>query len=350
VLTRTCPAWLRLVGYKLVENRRVGGRWEKIPGRVCTVEEIFRLCIEGYGSRVIAQKLNAVPDAHPAWRGDRWKEWAVLGGYQPMIREGTQRKAVGVAIPDYYPSVVSVETFNRACFSLSTRRKCVGRPGKGIASLLTGLIKLKVPGQATPEPMVVRSYTARDKTLRRYLCAASYSTGISLRGKALSCPYDPVEDTVLGIVADLESRPTPRIDLGEDEERELAALEARIGDAFAKYTDPNTPNPSRYTAEIDKMELQKKKLSEALATKRAAARGADAGRPVMDYRTGRDGRTPEEETEARIRLKARLAEMIETVWVEIERVHRTKRKVKVIVQLRDGRRKGAEVEERPAEG
>lgn len=138
---KTCPLWLKLKeGWR--DYATDGSAYEEIPERADIVRRIFRLAIEGYGKGVIAKKLNA--ECVPSFKNeveklkvkglDGWgassvdkvlKNKAVFGEYQPMTVQGApkgQRINAGDPIPNYFPAVISSDTFYEAQAAIDGRR------------------------------------------------------------------------------------------------------------------------------------------------------------------------------------------------------------------------------------
>lgn len=139
-MTARCPAWLRLS-----TDRRV---YEVIPQRVEIVRQIFADSAAGLGMYSIATQLNKA--GIPAFVGK--KGWhrsylakvltsrAVLGEFQPHIKENGARKPEGNPIADYYPAIISNELFYQVQQSRTQRRVGgAGRKGPGYTNLFTGL-------------------------------------------------------------------------------------------------------------------------------------------------------------------------------------------------------------------
>ena len=79
-----------------------------------TVREIFDLCIEGHGSTVIAQTLNA-NKRDTFNRGERWGTTAVINILKNRAAIGELApKDGGEPIPNYFPAVVDVQKFESA--------------------------------------------------------------------------------------------------------------------------------------------------------------------------------------------------------------------------------------------
>ena len=121
--------------------------FKKDERRVQAVERIFQLAIDGYGKGTIAKMLNA--EGYPILSKRKnvrgWgvsavhhvlKSRAVLGEYQPMTRTidpGKKRTPSGDLILNYYPPIISPETFALAARAVRDRRvDQVTRTGKSI--------------------------------------------------------------------------------------------------------------------------------------------------------------------------------------------------------------------------
>jgi DNA invertase Pin-like site-specific DNA recombinase len=129
---------------------KVPGGFELIEERAAIVREAHRLALAGYGTAMIAKHFNAL--RIPTWRAssDGWHESyvgrmlnnrAAIGEYVSPTH--------GDRIVDYYPSCVSVDTFNRVQAARATRRtKGAGPRGIAQANLFSGLLKCSECGAA----------------------------------------------------------------------------------------------------------------------------------------------------------------------------------------------------------
>jgi DNA invertase Pin-like site-specific DNA recombinase len=139
-MTKWCPAWL-----KLADDRT---HYVQIPERVQVVRGIFQDAASGIGIYSIATRLNlaSVPtfDSPKGWHtsyvakilGNR----AVLGEFQPHIRENGKRVPIGEPSRYYYPATVDEELFYRAQIAKSERRVSgAGRKGAAFTNLFSGL-------------------------------------------------------------------------------------------------------------------------------------------------------------------------------------------------------------------
>ncbi len=101
--------------------------------RAETVKRIFDLCLQGLGSTAISQTLNT--ELRPTFnKGLRWGTSAVLTILQSRVTIGELvLKDGGEPIPDYFPSVVSVEEFDAAQALIRARK--VGKVTKQSADV-----------------------------------------------------------------------------------------------------------------------------------------------------------------------------------------------------------------------
>ena len=86
------------------------------------VGRIFELCLQGLGSTAISQTINA--EGYPTFnKGKRWGTSAVLTILQNHAAVGELAlKDGGAPIPDYFPPVIDMETFNAAQARITERR------------------------------------------------------------------------------------------------------------------------------------------------------------------------------------------------------------------------------------
>ena len=119
-----------------------------LPDRAEIVQQIFELSIGGFGGRAIANLLNK--KQVPAFGSS--KKWdqstihnmltsrATIGEYQRKQTIDGREEPIGDPVPDYYPLVINLETFEAA---QSSRRNNIearsGRRGKLITNLFFDL-------------------------------------------------------------------------------------------------------------------------------------------------------------------------------------------------------------------
>jgi DNA invertase Pin-like site-specific DNA recombinase len=141
-LTAVCPAWLTLS-----HDRK---NYIPIPERQKIIETIFNDHIAGIGAYKIARRFNE--QGIPAFKGQNgWHEStikkilsnrSVIGEFQPHLLVGGRRVEAGPPLPNYFPSVIDQETFNKAQAERIRKRKTGGgRRGVRISNLFSKIAK-----------------------------------------------------------------------------------------------------------------------------------------------------------------------------------------------------------------
>lgn len=199
-LTEMCPNWM-----KLSEDRT---HFILHDAHVLTVKRIFADCIGGKGVRVITSELNRekVPTygRSPHWAESTVKKIlgsrAVLGEYQPHRKIDGKRVPEGDPIKDYYPQIITEETFHLAQAAMRSRRQgSAGRKGKNYSNLFSGLVKCAYCGATMrfidkgPEPKG-----------GRYLVCANSQNGLGCVNRTWS--YPKFEVAFLTFVRELDLR------------------------------------------------------------------------------------------------------------------------------------------------
>lgn len=140
VLTRTCPAWLK---YSDSTNQ-----FEIIEEKGEIVKKIFDLCINACGLYGIARYLNE--NKVPVFgTGRLWyisyvkkiiSNRAVIGEFTPHTTIQGKRVKGDESIADYFPRLVSEETFLQAQVAIARRTTLSkGRKGTGFSNLFAGI-------------------------------------------------------------------------------------------------------------------------------------------------------------------------------------------------------------------
>lgn len=157
-LTGKVPSWLQKIDGKLVLN----------ADKVQIVRRAFQLCLEGLGSEAIARRFRTeqIPPLTQDWKRSALTGWVgcsvhhlltnreCIGEFQPMTRNPDfdardparaklpKRIPAGPAVKDYFPRVVSDETFFVAQQAIQARKS--RGPGRGyetVLNLFTGLVE-----------------------------------------------------------------------------------------------------------------------------------------------------------------------------------------------------------------
>lgn len=200
-LTVMCPNWMYLNS-----NRT---EFVLHDAHVETIRRIFNDAIGGKGVQVITKELNQQQVATYG-RSEHWAEStvkkvlhsrAVIGEYQPHKKIDGKRIPEGDPVKDYYPRIISEETFNLAQAAIRSRKLGVsgGRKGQAVTNLFTGLCKCGYCGGTMryldkgPEPKG-----------GKYLVCVNSQNGRGCVNKTWS--YPKFETVFLTFVRDLDLR------------------------------------------------------------------------------------------------------------------------------------------------
>ncbi len=133
VMTRHCPAWLRLKTDK--------SGFKPIPERIAVLRRIIKLVKEGKGKREIARKLEA--EKVPVWgRAKKWRENYILDitksrsllGELQLCQRNEQK---GEVVRNYYPAVLDEATW----LSIQPeKRQFAAGPQSNVVNLFAGLL------------------------------------------------------------------------------------------------------------------------------------------------------------------------------------------------------------------
>jgi DNA invertase Pin-like site-specific DNA recombinase len=202
------------------------------------VGRIFELCLDGHGSTVIAQMLNA--ESYRTFnRGARWGTSAVLSILTNRAAIGElSPKDGGDPIPNYFPAVIDEDTFNAAQSSVNARK--VGKVTKqaGDVNVWSKLVFCGVCGSAM--------HIIRRSTFRYLMCAnRRYGSCEGSRNVRL----DESEDIMMAALLELDAmglvKPDP-----DKLARELAVADGRLlaeKGKLASYANTLANNPDSPT-------------------------------------------------------------------------------------------------------
>jgi DNA invertase Pin-like site-specific DNA recombinase len=198
------------------------------------VGRIFELCLQGLGSTAISQTMNA--EGYRTFnKGDRWGTSAVLTILKNRAAIGELAlKDGGEPIPDYFPAVVNVETFDAAKNMVKVRE--TGKVTKQSADFNVWR-KLVVCGACGSAMNIIH------RTKFRYLMCANRRYGACEGSKNVR--LDESEDVLMAMLLHLDAlslvMPDP-----DKLNRELQAVEGRLlteREKLAIWTDKLVQNP-----------------------------------------------------------------------------------------------------------
>ena len=154
-MTAQAPAWLDTEIFYLMDETKgkqiKRRRYVLNPEKAETVKLIFELFQNGNGSLKIKNILNE--RNIPTFKGAEYWEPSIIskilrnpathGFYQPQ-KQGTGKRDLipaGEPIHDYFPAIVSLETFEQCQRITAANNTRKGRKGKLFTNLFTGLLK-----------------------------------------------------------------------------------------------------------------------------------------------------------------------------------------------------------------
>jgi hypothetical protein len=188
ILTKTCPAWLRVESKKFIV----------IPERAKIVKAIFDDYINGFGYRAIAKRLNtngvATFGTGKGWNTSYIQQLlfsrAVIGDYQPYNCIGKKRVPAGEPVPNYFPPIIDLMTWQEAAARRLTTRKPSGKSTRRLNNLFAGILKCNRCGQS-------QTFVYNNGKIPAFVC---YN---ATRGKCkfISMHYKPLEKMVILAIA-----------------------------------------------------------------------------------------------------------------------------------------------------
>lgn len=324
-ITALVPTWIEVKD----------GAFRLIPARAATVRQIFTLACEGMGAELIVRWLAARADRHPPWgQCGRWTEsyvrkilhnTAAMGTMVPHA-VGPEGKRVprGGQIEDYFPAAVSPAEYARARAAIGRRRRGGGRRGNGDSNLFTGLVH----NAATGGPMVLKGGPKRGKP---YPVLADYRPrrgGPADVGHAI--PYPLFEEVMLIYLKGLDlselggDRHGSAGQVAELQEAEALAanLDAKAAALDAELADPKQPASvvPRLTAALRTVVADSEAAAERLRQLReqGGTPPAEALGGVQDVLGLLLKAKPADRARYRSRLKARIRDLLEGVWVYVD--------------------------------
>jgi DNA invertase Pin-like site-specific DNA recombinase len=230
-LTRNVPAWLKMSA----DRQEI----QIIEVKAATVRLIYNWSVDGQGLFTITRHLNENIDKYPPiTTAKKWnqsfvakilKNPAVYGMFQPHSRVNGKQEAVGNPIEDYFPAIISQDTFNLAQSRAKGRSvKGAGRKGEAFTNLFTGLIKCGTCGGSC----LLRSKYSKAKGGYKYLRCTN-----SLEKAGCTAPawrYDELEAAFVRFVREIKFAD---VFLGSDSGSKIMKLEAHKATAITKKTE-----------------------------------------------------------------------------------------------------------------
>ncbi len=267
-LTARCPAWLELSQDRSTFN--------EIKNRTEVVKSIFEMTINGLGKSRITRRLNE--NSVPVFgRGKGWHDSyvhkilnnrAVLGEFQAHKLENGKRIACDEPVKDYFPTIISGATFQKAQASTLSRRFRAGPTGTKISNLFTGLCKCAYCGS----PMRFQDKGKLPRGGKRLVCSSA------IRGYGCEITkgwrYDHFEKAALANLSELN---IDEVLNDESRNADLRQLKEEIGTTadsllecqirLKRVTDAvmqTDQSPSSFVERANRLEVEESQLTSQL--------------------------------------------------------------------------------------
>jgi DNA invertase Pin-like site-specific DNA recombinase len=291
-----------------------------VPGASAAVRLVYKLAGEGWGLRRILARLNGgkgeggqeVPPVPVIGRCPTWRMsyLAKLLTWRAVL--GEVEDVSGAVHAGLYPAVVTETDFYRAREALSGRtigNKGVGRAGKGVPNLLSGLLRDAADGSRLHLINKGARYGGR--------CLVSSAALRRERGASrVTFPYQVFEAALLSRLREVKVSEV----LGQSEEPDevmvLAGQLRECEDAVKALTadlDEHGESPALF-ARLRKREAQRVQLAAQLAQARARAAHPLSESWGEAQSMLKAVQTAPNQLEARTRLKAGLRRVVEAVY------------------------------------
>jgi DNA invertase Pin-like site-specific DNA recombinase len=355
------PAWLRLS-----QDRK---RFEKIPDAVRAVKLIYRWAGDGLRIKGMTYRLNSecvkpignnvrTEVFKNSWRrsyvAKLLRDRTVLGECQPHEMKAVpldpdkpdglsmqKRVPHGEPIQNYFPPIITENEWYAVRQAVKQRGKTRGRTGVGIASLFTGLIRDARDGHVM--------HMVYNGSSRKNNCRALLSYGVrngerdSVR---MPFPYDAVERAFLESVRELQPKDVLNGNV-DDREEQIAALAGKLDELNEKVSTVE----KRVLAEkridtlvslLEKLDKDKKETSANLERLKSelANQQPEALEEVQSLSEFLHRSKGEELTALRMKIKARIKQLVSEVWMLVWDVTPTIRAAEIQITFHSGRIRG----------
>lgn len=323
LLTSQVPDWLN--------KARAKANGERVPIKeaVATIRRIFEMKLDGIGVRRIAQQLNddATWTRKNGWRASYIRKLltnrALIGEYQPYLKQNGKRIPSGEPIKGYFPVVVAEDVFFAVQKALENNIGKGGQTGKA-NNVLTHLVHCAYCGG-------VMSYANKGKPEWQYLVCDNGVRKVKCGRYAVK--YWETVELILNNTTKLD--PTTILPNEDDKQRLIHTLQARIDGNEATINDIDQ-QITNYVAQIGRsssetvasrceaaiVELEQKRLVLFSTVKDDETKLAEAKRGKESFKAWQRDvdalRTAIQDVsavDARLKLRSHLQRLIERVEI-----------------------------------
>ena len=308
VMTKKVPHWLEVVD----------GVIQVKPGVERIVLKMVQWALDGLGSKRIAQNLNKEgipPFTNPYIRHLEDKEilyqkpvWdscyvmsvlrsrALMGEYTPYTRTRVGREKTGTPIPDYYPRLLTPKAFNRLQIAISARKGKLGRDSDKVANLFKGLVF---------DAIDKGTFYCNCKGYTAFLVNRNGSLG---KGEYRSIRYKEFEKAFFRLVQVVVLTPN-EMDNSHVYEAAIGDLDKRI----MKTKEAIIKHP-KFSSLLDTLVMLETQRAETVTLLEAEKNKTPVQTSLAE--TKRLTIAPED-TESRLKLRQRIAELVDSMWLLI---------------------------------
>lgn len=343
-LTPICPAWLRLT-----DDRK---RFILIPEAVKTIRFIYRWRLDdNIGAIAIAKRLNhkKIPtlkhrrNSPMHWESSMVKrllsDRRLLGElqlYKGHWKAGN-RSPAGKVIKDYYPQVIPLTDFQRV-----QRRREAATPGQLARKFVTLCVGLMRDAR---DKTTIRTMSKRgNKRLISQAAMHGYGTAY------ISFPYNDFEEAFLHFTSELSVTDLYPPSNGRNVTEDIEAAELQVEDSTRRIkalTKKITTQPIQELIDvIAELDAQRQETNKRLEQLKAhnTSRSREVLNETKELVQTLKSVSDNEVNELRLRLRGRIVELIQEIWilaydVEIKGKRVAKRRQRVAdiqVFFRDG--------------
>lgn len=351
-VTRKCPGWLELVGERSKDLTATNQEFKFVPEKVASVKRIIQLATSGIGIESIARTLNqeGLPTLSPhakRWHGSAVYKTltnrALLGEYQPRFSNKylsqKHRKPDGEPIQGYYLPLITEAEFLQLQSHMQTRR-VLNPPKSGRGSTKISNLFAKVMKCANTDKLIYRI----DKGKKSVPALISEQVGAGLAGaeEKFSFPYDDYEFHFLTWLKEVNIS-----DLGN--EKQISEAQGRLLVVKEKMSKKQTKLKdlkARLKSEDEDIDTVVDVIKEVDAElkdlrREVAILEIEAGKSKITGEAGTlvkalDEATGQDKIELRGKLKFLIAELIEVIYVRIEKDMKGRRWIFSQVHFRNG--------------
>ena len=333
-----CPGWLKLVG----------DTFEFVPEKVAAVRRLIKLAKSGIGIDSITKTLNkeklpTLKDFAKHWHSSSVHKTlnnrALIGEYQPKFANKNlsqkDRKADGLPIPNYYPALITETEFYELQAGLQSRRQIAafgsGRQSPKVSNLFGNLLKDARSGS---------TLCRVDKGAKSIptLMSSEVKSGVAKRE---TFPYEDFESHFLLWLKEVSLKDLASTEKLSQAHERLIVVRGKIDELTKKLKTFK----SRLTQEDDieilldlvkELDTELKMLRKEEEVLKVESSKPDTTKQFTSITTLLDQASGDELIQLRSRLRFLLCEIIETIFIRLQKDKQKRRWLFAQIHFRNG--------------